>query len=530
MTILDPTPGPTSGRRSASLTSLTVTVSPMVAEVITAIDARRQRCGDGLDPLRRSELGQYFTPAPVADFMAQLLDVSSEAARLLDPGAGVGSLTAAAAARWAAGRGGPLKATLVEKDETLIRSLGETVRDLSAIHDVEAELVTADFVEWAVDRVCGFGAVHAPQFDVVLMNPPYHKIGSSSPERRRLSAVGVEAPNIYAGFVALAARLLVDGGQLVAITPRSFTNGPYFRRFRRDLLGLVALQRIHVFDARDVAFADSEVLQENVIFSARRGRAPSSVVVSSSRSVGCSVGQRSVPYEDLVHPHDMDAFIHVAVDDEAAEYARQMASLPCRLPDLDLKVSTGSVVDFRLKEFLRNAPEHGTVPLIYPTHVRGRTVTWPQPNGRKPNAFVRTAESEKWLMPAGVYVVVKRFSAKEEPRRVVATVVDPEDLPGDAFAFENHLNVFHSGGHSLDADLARGLAAFLNTTVVDQYFRQFNGHTQVNAGDLRSLRYPTRRELVRLGLLATSPDTAAADVAAQIAVESFAGSPESRSA
>ena len=47
--------------------------------------------------------------------------------------------------------------------------------------------------------------------------------------------------------------------------------------------------------------------------------------------------------------------------------------------------------------------------------------------------------------------------------------------------------------------LARGLAAFLNSTLVDAYFRQFNGHTQVNATDLRNLRYPTRTELESLG-------------------------------
>ena len=48
-------------------------------------------------------------------------------------------------------------------------------------------------------------------------------------------------------------------------------------------------------------------------------------------------------------------------------------------------------------------------------------------------------------------------------------------------------------------DMANGFAAFLNSTLVDVYFRQFNGHTQVNATDLRNLRYPTRAELESLG-------------------------------
>jgi hypothetical protein len=47
--------------------------------------------------------------------------------------------------------------------------------------------------------------------------------------------------------------------------------------------------------------------------------------------------------------------------------------------------------------------------------------------------------------------------------------------------------------------LAWGLSAFLNWSSLDAYFRQFNGHTQVNATDLRSLRYPNREALVALG-------------------------------
>ncbi len=57
----------------------------------------------------------------------------------------------------------------------------------------------------------------------------------------------------------------------------------------------------------------------------------------------------------------------------------------------------------------------------------------------------------------------------------------------------------HIRGSGLPMTIAKGLAAFLNTTLVDSYFRQFSGHTQVNAADLRSFRYPSRDMLVALG-------------------------------
>ena len=82
---------------------------------------------------------------------------------------------------------------------------------------------------------------------------------------------------------------------------------------------------------------------------------------------------------------------------------------------------------------------------------------------------------------------------------MVACIYDSARLTGEAVGFENHLNYFHIRGGGLDEPLARGLAAYLNSTVLDQCFRLFSGHTQVNATDLRTLRYPSRTMLQRLG-------------------------------
>ncbi|MGH9202879.1 MAG: hypothetical protein ACRD2A_16770 [Vicinamibacterales bacterium] len=103
------------------------------------------------------------------------------------------------------------------------------------------------------------------------------------------------------------------------------------------------------------------------------------------------------------------------------------------------------------------------------------------------------------LVPRGYYVVTKRFSSKEERRRLVAAVYDPDLVDAPNVGFENHINYFHRDGHGLAKDEAYGLAAFLNSEPIDRYFRQFNGHAQVNANDLRSLRYPRREALRDLG-------------------------------
>ncbi|MYU48302.1 hypothetical protein GTV15_19150 [Streptomyces sp. SID7803] len=50
----------------------------------------------------------------------------------------------------------------------------------------------------------------------------------------------------------------------------------------------------------------------------------------------------------------------------------------------------------------------------------------------------------------------------------------------------------------IDPQLAHGLMLWLNSSTLDAIFRTFSGHTQVNAGDVRTLPFPSREELLRL--------------------------------
>jgi adenine-specific DNA-methyltransferase len=411
----------------------------------------------------------------------------------------VGSLTAAFVDAWGASGTSALHVTAVELDDAIRPHLAATLEEFGA-HGLSSDLVPSDFLEWAAERVNGFSSLDTELYDYCVMNPPYRKVQTGSPERRLLAHVGVDVTNLYAAFVALAVRLLRPGGQLVAITPRSFANGPYFRSFRRDFLAHVSLRKVHLYDARDLAFADSEVLQENVIVHAVRDAPRSTVRLTSSHSAEDTMTLvREVDHDEIVKPSDPDFFFHLTTDELAATIAAAMSSLPAGLKDVGLAVSTGRVVDFRTRHNLRDTPSPGDAPLIYPNHFDSGGLRWPLATSRKPNALAVNDQTKPLLLPNGTYVLVKRFTSKEERRRVTAVVTDPAALPGGVVAFENHLNVFHEDNGPLPTDLALGLAAFLNSTAVDVFFRQWSGHTQVNATDLRALRYPRREQLVALG-------------------------------
>ncbi|WP_205860515.1 hypothetical protein [Phycicoccus sp. HDW14] len=261
---------------------------------------------------------------------------------------------------------------------------------------------------------------------------------------------------------------------------------------------------MHVFESRSKVFADTGVLQENVIIAGTKGAQPCPVSISVSVDHREDQTIRTVPYADIVDPKDPHRFIRMAANDSDTQVAQRMVALPCTLADLGVRVSTGPVVDFRSRDLLHTEPIDGGRPLIYPGNIRNGRVEWPLAIRKAQWYRVEDAGAEKLLVPEGWYTVIKRFSAKEERRRIVAAVWSPEVQSG-AVAFENHLNYLHLGGAGLDRDLAHGFSLWLNSTFVDQFFRTFSGHTQVNATDLRTMRFPSMSTLRTLGSQASTP-------------------------
>lgn len=476
--------------------------------LVDTVDFLRLDAARRLDPHRQVEMGQFMTPPPVARLMASMFEGRGRSVRLLDAGAGVGSLVAAWIADACARKRRPQEISVVvyEIDPALAQQLQITMQTCQAHCEAfgirfHAEIREEDFIAAGVAATQGGLFASPPElFDCAILNPPYRKLHTESRARRLLETVGAETTNLYTAFLSLAVELLRPGGELVAITPRSFCNGPYFRPFRQSFLESMALRRIHAFEARDRAFSEEDVLQENVIVHAvKTAEQPAHVVVSASLGPEdqCPTW-REVDLARVVSPQDPDRFIHIPADALSEAVADRLEQFACSLGELGLEASTGRVVDFRSAPFLQPAPGPGTVPLIYPGHLAQGFVRWPK-SGKKPNALTLAPETQDLLVRRGFYVLVKRFSSKEERRRIVAGVYDPDRLPSSDVAFENHLNYFHAAGHPLSRDLAYGLAAFLNSTLVDSYFRDWSGHTQVNASDLRRFHYPSRQQLERLG-------------------------------
>ncbi|GAC1654592.1 MAG: BsuBI/PstI family type II restriction endonuclease [Ktedonobacteraceae bacterium] len=485
-------------------------LSSWVDDMLHLVDTYRLDVNKRLDPRQKIELGQFLTPMPVARLMASMLIYQEPVISLLDPCAGVGTLFAACVAELCQRSNPPqeIHITAYEIDPILAAYLSTTLRLCEEMCQrvgisFSGEVRQADFVENSVNDTTTnlFTLTPLRTFNCVILNPPYRKIQTSSKLSKVLQSNGVKTTNLYTGFLALCMRLLSSRGEMVAITPRSFCSGTYFKPFRISFLHTMALQRLHLFESRVNTFYEDEVLQETVILSAiKTPLVPETILITSTTSPDDTfVVTHKVLYTEVVVPDDSESCIRIVSDEGGQQIAQRMTTLHTQLTDLGISVSTGRVVDFRVQESLRLLPEDGTVPLIYPTHISSGTVVWPKPQTRKPNAIVISDQSRDLLLPNETYVLVRRFSSKEEKRRVVAVLYEPHNFSVTHVGFENHLNYFHHNMHGLDPLLATGLTAFLNSTFVDMYIRLFNGHTQINATDLRNIRYPTRKQLEELG-------------------------------
>lgn len=474
------------------------------------LDHIRQTFNGHSQRSERSKIGQFLTPLKIAQFMASLFKQDYEDVRILDAGAGTGVLFAAAVEHFTLRKSHPrtIEVVAYEDDSLALSYLRETLRHCETACrrlgiQFYGEIREEDFLASGLALIEeGLFKEENEGFTHVIMNPPYKKIKAQSETRKILDTLGMEVTNLYAAFVWLAVKLLKLDGEIVAITPRSFCNGPYFRRFRLAFLNMMALQRIHVFASRKKVFGDDDVLQENVIFHAIRNQLkPKLVTISSTKGIDfSSLSIRNILYEHVVFPCDRDSFIHLLLSDEDNKVIELIQQFNASLGDLGIEVSTGRVVDFRAKEYLRHQHGKNTAPLIYPCHFESGFVSWPAAITKKPNAILPAEQIRNLMVESGYYVLTKRFSSKEERRRVVAAIYDPCKIKASLVGFENHLNYFHTKGKGLSPNLAKGLAMYLNSSLFDKYFRLFSGHTQVNATDLRKMKYPSREQLMHLGM------------------------------
>jgi adenine-specific DNA-methyltransferase len=281
---------------------------------------------------RRSELGQFMTPSQIARFMVSLFDLSKfEDIRLLDPGAGLGALSMAFLdACFLNGKMQRVEVVAYEIDSFLKDQLEKHLEKYCGIASNRncsflLHALEKDFIEEAVDLIL---LKNFKKFTHAILNPPYKKINSQSRHRHLLHRIGIETVNLYTAFLALAVLLVEDGGEIVAIIPRSFCSGSYYRSFREWLLKNSSIKQIHLFNDRDKAFKEDGVLQENVIMHLVKGGIQEDVLLSFSNDDSFSdCHSYSCPFEHILKNNDEEFFIRIPPESDLVSWNQILLSI-----------------------------------------------------------------------------------------------------------------------------------------------------------------------------------------------------------
>ncbi|MCB0211312.1 MAG: N-6 DNA methylase [Anaerolineae bacterium] len=484
---------------------------------------------------QRKIQGQFLTPIPVARFMAKHLGEVNSSSRVLDPAIGSGVLVCALLEQIVA-RNQSCEIWLdgYETDDELCQAAKKVVtlaQERSAKYGVIVHscIQNSDFI---LDNVPAYQPhlllAEGPTppgaqtlYDYIISNPPYFKLNSK--DRRAEVATGQIKghTNIYTLFLALSATKLAPQGKACFIVPRSFCSGAYFSALRQELIEKTAPYALHLFESREAAFKDDAVLQENIIISFAKKKSDRAYPTPTghfniSTSKGTADLENSLLYREVslgkfLGKKNGSLFFRLPVGELDEQIIDIIDGWPESLNQLGLNVSTGPVVPFRSRSNLtdKEAVKLGkAVPLLWMHNVKRQKVDWPALNGSKPQGLYLSEEGKLLSTPTSNYVLLRRFSAKEEPRRLIAAPFLTDEFSHyGTIGLENHLNYIYRKRGQLSRPEVVGLAALLNSALIDRYFRITNGNTQVNATEIRALPLPPLEVIQTIGQALLKFDT-----------------------
>ena len=457
--------------------------------------------------------GQFFTPIEIADFMAQLANpVNSEEISILDPGCGASILSCALVERLIAESKqiSSIRLVLYEIDKKLIPytlSILEYLKEWCSERNVAMryDLRENDFIlsNYKVleqhQSISLFEESNFEKFTFIISNPPYFKLPKIDKRVKACEIITSGQPNIYALFMAIASRMVEPEGQFIFITPRSFTAGNYFTAFRSFFFDQLRIKHIHLFVSRKDTFSRDSVLQETMILmgvpTSKGNHADSTIVVSSSHGIADinSPESRSYREHELIGKNTNQKVLHLPTSIMDEEIIMLFKSWKHKFSDLGIKISTGPVVAFRALDFIvenKSEEAEDLVPLYWLHNVVKMSVVWPIEKPKKGQHIINCEKSRSLLIPNKNYVLLRRFSAKDDKSRLIAAPFMSAQSKSELIGVENKVNYIYRVQGEFSKEEALGLAALLNSKPFDIYFRTFNGNVNVSATELRQMPMP----------------------------------------
>lgn len=443
---------------------------------------------------KRKKFGQFFTTAKTAMYMASLfcIDLDKEELTLLDAGAGTGILSAALLDRiYQLEYTGKVNLSCYETDSVVLPVLEQNLKLAKKKYGINYNIKKENYI---TSQYFGIGTLldeDSCKYDYIIGNPPYLKVSKDAPEALSMPLVCHGAPNLYFLFWAMGIYNLKTNQELVYIIPRSWTSGAYFKKFREYLFSNAVITDIHLFESRDKVFGGESVLQETIIVKVKKTRTePDTINITTSLdSEFSNIRKFEASYHTVVPKNH---YVYLITDEKDANVIERINNLPQTLPDIQLKMQTGIIVDFRTREVLRDNMEEGAFPLLYAQHIKDGRVVWPL---GKEGEVIQT-DHPAYLQENSDFLLVKRFTSKEEKRRLQCGIYLKQRYSQFKYiSTQNKVNFVKCDSPCI----TYGLYVLLNSSLYDAYYRILNGSTQVNSTEINQIPIPSRDVIEKMG-------------------------------
>ncbi len=450
---------------------------------------RRMSASDGI------RIGRFLTKIDVARGMAESLSyVQKSAVHLLDPGAGTGILSAAVVEEICR-RGGVSEVflTCYECDPMFLPTLADNMERMRkrARHDYKVKVRVNVLAE---DFLLARHEEHE-RYDYIIVNPPQSLFEDDHPATELRPAIFTSASVPAAPlFVTLASELLAPDGQLVATLPTSAATAVQLSAFRCALFAVAPPEALLLYTKNG---RRGEELKKTFALKLREGSTPpASIRTFISREDGSETIEAE-PRDYGAVVRDSDCALTLMCGEDEHLILDFMKSLPCTFDSFRLKVHTGLTLESRHRDFLRDKPEDGAIPLLHPRCLHDGTVTHPRV-GVGGQYIIPEIPSLK--QPNKNILLMKRVPAKSDKRRIMCAPYLAGSSMFRYISTHNKLNFIDvDGKEQMDPPFLYGLHAFLSSELVDRYIRIVSKTTQLNARDLMSLPLPTAQQLRSIG-------------------------------
>ena len=352
-------------------------------------------------------------------------------------------------------------------------------------------------VEWRIDFA---DVMLNGGFDVVIANPPYVVVKDDASKKlyRNMYKEGVFGRmNLYGLFIQRSLQLLREGGQLQFINPRTLLTDRYFTNLRKLIKQKSELRGVTLIADRRSTFA--RVLQECILLHLSKRAAPEKSYLVNTRAITTPEdlnNQEETARVDservlLGAAHQWAFFI--GASEFEYEVFERMAAKRIHLENLVLKAETGKVQFDKYKRFAQPTNDDSASRLIWAENAQRYRLR----ETRKRAGKEWLSKSIRAILPpniTGAGIVTQRTTANEQPRRIIATAIRPDDAGATSMYCENGSNFIST----LDAHQCHYVLAVLNSSPVEFAFRKLNSNTHVSVGELNILPLPTNPDTATL--------------------------------